>query len=108
MPPVVPFMGFGLVCFLTRLMPSISTRSNSDWVRNTVPRLPLSLPVMTTTSSPLRILFMVGSLQHFWRQRHDLHEALVAQFARDRPEDARADRLELGVQQDGGVAVELD
>ena len=48
------------------------------------------------------------SLQNFRCQRHDLHEALGAQFARHRAEDARADRLELGVQQHGGVAVELD
>src|SRR5665213_1522291 len=47
-------------------------------------------------------------LQHFRRERHDLHEALGAQLARDRPEDARADRLELGIEQHGGVGVELD
>src|SRR6185369_6025143 len=44
----------------------------------------------------------------FRRERDDLHEALGAELARHRPEDAGADRLELGVEQDGGVAVELD
>src|SRR5581483_6770065 len=47
-------------------------------------------------------------LQHFRRERHDLHEPLAAQLARDRSEDARADRLELVVEQHGGVAVEAD
>src|SRR6218665_544956 len=47
-------------------------------------------------------------LEHFGRQRHDLHEALGTQFTRNGAEDAGADRLQLGVQQDGGIAVELD
>ena len=47
-------------------------------------------------------------LQNFRRQRHDLHEALGAQFARDRAEDAGADGLQLGVEQYGRVVVELD
>src|SRR5438445_5646190 len=46
--------------------------------------------------------------EHFRRERDDLHEAFAAQLARDRPEDARADRLELVVQQHGSVAVEAD
>src|SRR6185312_7180137 len=48
------------------------------------------------------------SLQHFRSERHDLHEPLAAQLARDRSEDARADRLELVVEQHRGVAVEAD
>src|SRR5262249_27070482 len=36
-----------------------------------------------------------GLLQHFRRERHDLHERLGTQLARDGSEDARADRLEL-------------
>src|SRR3954452_15187809 len=108
MPPVAPFMGFGLVCFFTRLMPSTTTCSSS--LRNTtLPRLPLSRPASTTTSSPLRILFMnASSLQNFGGQGHDLHEALGAQLARDRAEDAGADGLQLVVEQHGGIAVELD
>src|SRR5690606_31401592 len=103
-----PFIGFGLACFLTRLTPSITTwlsPARSD----TVPRLPLSRPAITMTWSPLRILFMARvSLQNFGSQRDDLHELLGAQLARDRSEDAGADRLQLGVEQHGGVAVELD
>src|SRR5258705_656516 len=107
-PPVVPFIGFGLTCFFTTLTPSTTTRSSSTR-DSTVPRLPLSRPVNTMTWSPLRILFMADEpLQNFRCQRDDLHETLGAQFARHRPEDAGADRLELGVQQHGGVAVELD
>src|SRR5262249_57783705 len=71
----------------------------------TVPRLPLSRPASTTTSSPFLILCMS---QHLWSERNDVHEALGAQLARDRPEDARADRLELGREQHRGVAVEAD
>src|ERR1041384_4509928 len=92
MPPFVPFSGFGLTCFLTTLMPSTPTWSAST--RSvTVPRLPLSRPVRTMTSSPVRILFMAiplseRGLEHLRRQRHDLHEALGTQFTRDRAEDA--------------------
>src|SRR5690606_22461243 len=48
------------------------------------------------------------SSENFRSQGHDLHEALVTQFTRDGAEDAGADGLQLGVQQHGGVAVELD
>src|SRR5215218_11365898 len=108
MPPVVPFMGFGLVCFLTRLMPS-TIRWESSLRSETVPRLPLSRPANTMTWSPLRILFMtLLSLKNFGSQRHDLHELLGAQFARDRSKDAGADGFELGIEQHCGIAVELD
>src|SRR5687768_10722668 len=107
MPPVVPLRGFGLVCFFTMLMPS-TIRCESSLRSETVPRLPLSRPASTMTSSPLRILFMNASLENFGSQGHDLHELLGAQFARDRSEDAGADGLQLVVEQHGGIAVELD
>src|SRR6478609_6392032 len=108
MPPVVPLRGFGLVCFLTMLMPSM-IRCESSLRSDTVPRLPLSRPANTMTWSPLRILFMaLLSLQNFGGQRHDLHELLGAQLARDRSEDAGADGLQLGVEQHGCVAIEFD
>src|SRR5438067_12743414 len=59
------------------------------------------------TSSFLRILSITTPLQNFRCQGHDLHELLGTQFARHRSEDTGADRLQLGVQEDGGVAVEL-
>src|SRR5512139_897878 len=86
MPPVTPLIGLGLACFLTIPTPSTTTWSVSS-TRRTVPRLPLSLPVMTTTSSPLRILFIPISLQHFGRQRNDLHEAFATELTRHRPEN---------------------
>src|SRR5207247_8487562 len=49
-----------------------------------------------------------SSSDHLRGQGNDLHEILVAQLARDRPEDARADRLARVVDQDGGVLVEAD
>src|ERR1700712_5005906 len=108
MPPVVPLRGFGLVCFLTVLMPS-TIRCESSLRSETTPRLPLSRPANTMTWSPLRILFMaLLSLQNFRGQRHDLHELFGAQLARHRSEDAGADRLQLGVEQHGCVAVAID
>src|ERR1019366_3332021 len=128
MPLFLPFIGLGFWCFFARLMPSTS-RCLSSTRRSTVPRLPLSLPVVTITSSPLRIFCMAFDsyipdlgelreglpqasstrfLQNFGRERYDFHEALVAQFARHRPEYARADRLQFGVEQHRRVGVELD
>src|SRR5256885_10278351 len=74
-PPVVPFMGFGLTCFFTMLMPSIN-RWESSLRAETTPCLPLSRPVSTMIWSPLRILFMVLPLENFRCQGHDLHELL--------------------------------
>src|SRR5690606_25283639 len=106
-PPVSPFMGFGRWCFLTRLTPSTSRRSGPTRFR-TVPRLPLSRPAMTTTSSPWRIFCIAITSKDLGRQRHDLHELLGPQLAGHRSEDARADGLELVVEQHRGVAVEAD
>src|SRR5689334_6424852 len=47
-------------------------------------------------------------LEHLRREAHDLHEVAVAQLARDRPEDAGAARVVLGVDDHGGVLVEGD
>src|SRR5687767_7956158 len=106
-PPVMPFIGIGRWCFFTRFAPSTSTCWSST-MRSTVPRLPRSRPVVTMTWSPLRILRIPVPSEHFGREGHDLHEALGAQLARHRPEDARADRLELRREQHGRVRVELD
>src|SRR5581483_4974619 len=47
-------------------------------------------------------------LQDLRCERDDSHELLVAQLAAHRPEDARAPRLLLVVDEDGGVLVEAD
>src|SRR5690606_1656114 len=107
MPPWVPAMGLPRTCFFTTLMPSTSTWS-APTRASTVPRRLRSRPASTMTSSPLRMFCMIGSLQHFGRQGHDLHELFGAQFARDRSEDTRADGLELGVEQHGRIAAEAD
>src|SRR6218665_2477491 len=113
MPPVVPFRGFGLTCFFDTFTPS-TTRWSASTRDDTVPRLPLSRPVRTMTWSPVLSLFIELSFaltegsKNLGSQRDDLHEALGTQFTRDRAEDAGADRLQLGVQQHGGIAVELD
>src|ERR1051325_10295261 len=46
--------------------------------------------------------------EHCRCTRDDLHEALAAQLASDRPEDTGADRIELVVEKDRRVAVETD
>src|SRR3954447_19695185 len=70
----------------------------------TLPVLPFSLPEMTITSSLVRIFIS----QHLRRERHDAHEAAVAQLARHGAEDARAARVVLGVDDHRGVLVEGD
>src|SRR5690606_27520812 len=114
MPPCTGGMAFGLAfwCFLAMLMPSTSTRSSSN-TRSTVPRRPLSFPLMTTTSSPFLILFISNflgpsALQAFRRQRNDLHKLVRAKLARHRPENAGADRLEPGIEEHCCVAVKAN
>src|SRR5690606_32736302 len=107
MPPCEPAIGLAFTCFLTTLMPSTNTWSASTRC-NTVPRRFLSRPANTMTSSPLRIFCMVRSLQHFWSQRHDLHELFCTQFARDRAEDTGTEGFQFGDDQHGSVATELD
>src|SRR5574340_1058639 len=46
--------------------------------------------------------------EHLGGKRHELHEALGTQLARYRPENARADRLELRREQHRRIAVETD
>src|SRR4051795_3409330 len=71
----------------------------------TLPVLPLSLPEMTITLSS--VLIRMAS-EHLRGERDDLHEPAVAQLAGNRPEDARAARVVLGVDDHRGVLVEGD
>src|SRR5690348_69246 len=105
-PPGWFFIGFGFWCFFTWFTPATS-RKSTPIVRVTSPRLPLSRPARTTTLSPFFILRMTLSLQHFRRERHDLHEPLGAQFPGHRSEDAGADRLQLRREEHRRVGVEL-
>src|SRR5688572_19239291 len=107
MPPLMFFCGFGRVCRLIKFTPSTTTRFLSGTTDSTRPFLPRSLPSRTITWSFLRIDIPMA-LQHLWSERDDLHEAALAQFARHRPEHARADRLALVVDQHRGVAIEPD
>src|SRR5271163_1604940 len=54
------------------------------------------------------VTFVDLHLQHLRGQRDDLHEALLPQFAADRPENAGSARVVVGFDDDGGVLVELD
>src|SRR5215203_7119805 len=69
-----------------------------------LPVLPLSLPEITMTSSSVRSFIS----EHLRSERDDLHEPAVPQLAGHRPEDARAARVVLGVDDHGGVLVERD
>src|SRR6478735_2340176 len=86
--------------------PVTSTRSSVGYTRSTSPDLPLSRPDVTITRSPF--LTLAGISEHLRRQRNDLHMVLGAKLARHGPEDAGANRLVLGVDQHGGIAVETD
>src|SRR6218665_343008 len=90
-------------------MPRTTARSSfgSTWI--TSPERPLSLPVSTTTLSPLRIFCIsIAPLEYFWSQRDDLHVVLGAQFARNRSEDTGADRLFLVIDKNSCVVIEAD
>src|SRR4029453_4107767 len=101
---------------LATLTPSTMTLPLVGRARLTSPSLPRSLPVSTTTRSPLRI-FMLFFLvpvplrfmsQHLRRQGDDAHEALLPQLAAHGPEGAGAPGLLLVVDEHGGVLVEAD
>src|SRR5262245_32352898 len=62
---------------------------------------------MTATVSPLRII-IADSSDHLGGEADDLGEGALAQLAGDRPEDARAARVLLVVDQHHRVAVEAD
>src|SRR4029079_15732091 len=106
MPPcIVAPRGFW--CFFTTLANAVDvtiTLSRSGRTCVMVPRLPMSLPASTTTSSPLRTF----KSQHLRCERHDPHEPAVAKLAPDRSEGACASRLHLVVDEHGRVLVEAD
>src|SRR5437763_11306656 len=91
-----------MLMFSTRMRPAFGFASM------TRPCLPRSLPLITCTVSPLRTFNVCAISQHLWGQRNDFHEVLLAQLARDRPEDAGAARVALVVDDHGGVLVEGD
>src|SRR5438067_8393520 len=91
-----------MLMFSTRMRPAFGFASM------TRPCLPRSLPLITCTVSPLRTFNVCAISQHLWGQRNDFHEVLLAQLARDRPEDAGAARVALVVDDHGGVLVERD
>src|SRR5437667_1657534 len=86
--------------------PSTSTRNSLGKTRSTLPSLPRCSPEITRTVSPLAmcILWRSGSRasarvrlflytsgfmsDHLGRERHDLHEPLVAQLPPHPPADA--------------------
>src|SRR5205807_7413678 len=98
MPPLMLRPGFGLVWRLIMFTPSTTRRLAAGTIFNTRPRLPRSLPAMTSTLSFLRIGLCscditiasssqlpassppqlgAGSselLQHLWRELNNLHE----------------------------------
>src|SRR5207248_777872 len=106
MPPGSPMRG--LVCRRAMWTPWTMARASAGKTRSTLPCLPLSRPLMTTTLSSFLIFsFGIGS-QDLGSERDDLHEAARPQFARHRTEDAGADRLALAADQHRGIAVDAD
>src|SRR5882724_3895126 len=92
----------------------------------TLPFAPLPLPAITTTVSPfliftllprsarhslrrcVRLFVRCARSQNLRRERDDPHELLVAQLTPDGTEDAGPTGLAVGLDQHGGVLVELD
>src|SRR5471032_2923670 len=111
MPPLMFLPGFGFVWRLIMFTPSTIRRFFSGSTFSTRPFLPRSLPVIISTLSFFRsgvAKVDIKTLQNLRRQRNDLHETALAQFARDRPEDTGTDRLVVVVDEHRGVAVEPD
>src|SRR5580692_6581535 len=129
MPPWMLPLTPDLVWRFSRFTPRTATRCCSGSSRSTTPRLPLSLPAMTSTLSPWRMSSgrrcpcaqpsccsvmrclrstLVAMSDHLRREADDLHEVALAQFAGNRAEDARAARVVLRRDQHGGVLVEAD
>src|SRR5262245_56031681 len=84
---------------------------------NTLPDFPRFRPAITTTVSPFRILVFCSAntgtpssirLQHFRSERDDFHELFPTKFPRDRTEDASSHRFTVLINQDAGIAIELD
>src|SRR5215471_5735459 len=133
MPPLMLRWGFGFTCFFTTITCSTRMRFLSAITRRTRPRLPLSLPAITSTVS-LRLILMpaitvylsyprrsVGAGIRFMRrsvrgvklddlgcERDDLEKLLLAKLAGNRPEDAGSDRLHRVVDDDSSVLVEAN
>src|SRR6266542_4418731 len=109
MPPLMFLPGFGFVWRLIMFTPSTIRRFFSGSTFSTRPRLPRSLPVMIRTLSFFRSgVDKRDTLENLRRERNNLHEAVLAQLARDWTEHAGADRFVVLVDQHGGVAVEPD
>src|ERR1700753_4461364 len=109
------FEGLGRVCFLIIAACSTVTVCFSKFTARTFPVRPLARPAITFTWSRWRPLYCDGfriglamSSPHFRRERDDLGELLVAQFASYGTEHAGADGLVRIVDQDGRVIVEAD
>src|SRR5207249_1001665 len=69
---------------------------------STLPTLPFSSPDSTTTIS----FFFTCISDNLRRERNDLRKILVAQLAGDRPENARALRVQLIVDDDDRIVIE--
>src|SRR5439155_17678896 len=116
MPPVWPPRDVGRMgrWRLARATPSTMTRFSRGRTLTTRPRLPRSLPAITSTSSfflisTVRIsLVSCQSSQHLGSQRDDLHESLLPELSRHRTEDPGAPWVLLFVDQYNSVVVELD
>src|ERR1700731_4306965 len=90
---------FGLTCLSPLLTPSTTTLLVSVSTRSTRCERPTSAssPVITSTRSSFLMCMAKLPLHHFRRERDDLGEARLAQFAGHRAEDARAARVFLSV-----------
>src|SRR5918911_3383298 len=87
--------------------PLTTTRFSAGMARSTSPRLPFSLPEITTTVSP-RLILRPISLEHLRGERDNPHVAFVPELAGDGPEDARPAWGAVGIDDDARVLSEPD
>src|SRR5919199_188839 len=100
------FCWVGRACRVLTFTPPTTTRFSFGMTLSTSPRLPLSLPEITTTVSPRFILRPI--LEHLRGQRDYPRVALVPEFTGYRPEDARPARGAIIVDDDARVLTEAD
>src|ERR1041385_6842911 len=101
------------VCRLIMRAPSTITLPFFGETLMIRPRLPLSAPAMTTTSSPfltcipaiILLISKIGDLNDLRRQGDNFHEFLFAQFTGDWSEDAGPARIQFFIDDNNRIAI---
>src|SRR5581483_4441368 len=95
----------GFTCFLITFTSATTARFSLGITRRTLPRLPRSRPLSTSTVSSRLILNMSDYL---WRERNNLQVILLPQLPGHRPEDPGPLGIQLVRENDQRVVVEAN